>query len=284
MDFESEPKVARLTHKQWLKFAIIGVIFFWFFTVALGSYLPLEQRGTFGDQFGAINALFSGFALAGLVFGILQQQEALRIARIELRTALQEAQGTKHMLEEQRKALNEQNKANRKMAFENNLFELQKNNADILDQCTLQGSGIRTIHGHNAFDSALRQYLETVNSTNNLRSWVHFYTDHKNSFSNYAWHFGFVLEFLLDTDFCALGFETREEGERFYLNKFFTQIPAAALWGVAVCLLDEQFGHIKMYDRAIDVVIFAQRSGEFKYSASIFKAYGAPAYLRDGPS
>ena len=36
-----------------------------------------EKQGQFGDQFGAVNALFSGLAFAGLIFTIiLQKKEA----------------------------------------------------------------------------------------------------------------------------------------------------------------------------------------------------------------
>lgn len=46
------------------------------------------DRGTFGDMFGAVNSLFSGLALAGVVYAILQQHLELRDHRKELqRTA-----------------------------------------------------------------------------------------------------------------------------------------------------------------------------------------------------
>ena len=47
-------------------------------------YCDPTQRGTFGDMFGAVNALFSGMALAGVVYAILLQREELRLQRQEL--------------------------------------------------------------------------------------------------------------------------------------------------------------------------------------------------------
>lgn len=41
-------------------------------------------RGTFGDMFGVINALFSGLALAGIIYAILLQREELKLQRMEL--------------------------------------------------------------------------------------------------------------------------------------------------------------------------------------------------------
>lgn len=47
-------------------------------------------RGTFGDMFGAVNALFSGLALAGVVCAILLQREELSLQRAELELTRQE--------------------------------------------------------------------------------------------------------------------------------------------------------------------------------------------------
>jgi hypothetical protein len=43
-----------------------------------------SDRGTFGDMFGAINALFSGLALFGIIISILIQQNELNLQRQEL--------------------------------------------------------------------------------------------------------------------------------------------------------------------------------------------------------
>lgn len=55
-----------------LKFAmwIVGI---WFLSGLMLFFIP--DRGTFGDMFGSINALFSGVALAGIIFTILQQNK-----------------------------------------------------------------------------------------------------------------------------------------------------------------------------------------------------------------
>ena len=43
-----------------------------------------QERGTFGDMFGALNALFAGLAFAGLIAAILLQREELELQRLEL--------------------------------------------------------------------------------------------------------------------------------------------------------------------------------------------------------
>lgn len=55
--------------------------------IAVAAYFALpdwEKRGQFGDVFGAVNALFSGLAFAGLIFAILLQREDLELQRQEL--------------------------------------------------------------------------------------------------------------------------------------------------------------------------------------------------------
>lgn len=67
-------------------------------------YFSLEtwsDRGTFGDMFGAINALFSGLALAGVVYAILQQQEELSLHYKELKRTASAQEKSEKALREQ---------------------------------------------------------------------------------------------------------------------------------------------------------------------------------------
>jgi hypothetical protein len=51
-----------------------------------------SDRGTFGDTFGTLNALFSGFAFAALVIALFMQREELSLQRRELELTRQELQ------------------------------------------------------------------------------------------------------------------------------------------------------------------------------------------------
>ena len=70
--------------------AIIAVILVWLITFTLFIYipapewLPIGDRGTFGDMFGGLNTLFSGFAFAGIIISILIQQKELEQTNKEL--------------------------------------------------------------------------------------------------------------------------------------------------------------------------------------------------------
>ena len=54
-------------------------------TCALPIYLSHEAKGQFGDSFGALNALFSGLAFAGIIYTIQLQRKELNYQREELR-------------------------------------------------------------------------------------------------------------------------------------------------------------------------------------------------------
>ena len=90
-----------------------------------------SRRGTFGDMFGGINALFTGLAFAGLVYTILQQKNQLEMQREEL--ALQRKE-----LADTRKEFEEQNKTLRLQRFENTFFQM-------LDQCRSIANSINSL-------------------------------------------------------------------------------------------------------------------------------------------
>lgn len=46
--------------------------------------IPVADAGSFGDQFGLMNALFSGLAFAGVILTLLLQMNELRYQRLEL--------------------------------------------------------------------------------------------------------------------------------------------------------------------------------------------------------
>ncbi len=80
-------------------FAISGLIDEW------------EKRGQFGDLFGAVNALFSGLAFAGVIVTILLQREELRFQRLELRQTREELRRSAAAQEASEKALTAQAEA-----------------------------------------------------------------------------------------------------------------------------------------------------------------------------
>lgn len=84
-----------------------------------------QDRGTFGDMFGAVNALFSGLAFATLIYTIFLQRKELSLQRQELSLTRNELEGQKLQLSAQNDVLRTQN-------FENTFFQLLKLLNDII--------------------------------------------------------------------------------------------------------------------------------------------------------
>jgi len=90
----------------------------------IGTYILLHgkeplDRGTFGDMFGSINALFSGLALAGIILTILLQRKELKLQREELRDTRREFETQNETLKLQR--------------FENTFFSLLNQHHQIVN-------------------------------------------------------------------------------------------------------------------------------------------------------
>lgn len=82
------------------------------------------SAGTFGDIFGLSNALFSGFALAGIIYTILLQQEDLNLQRKELRLTRREQRIQNETLKLQR--------------FENTFFSMLESHQSILSYLRIE--------------------------------------------------------------------------------------------------------------------------------------------------
>ncbi len=93
--------------------AFVAVIVSWFFSssVVEALYDQMPERGQFGDQFGAINALFSGLAFAGVIVAILLQGEELKLQRQELADTRAELKRQADAAERQETALVNQRRA-----------------------------------------------------------------------------------------------------------------------------------------------------------------------------
>lgn len=66
------------------------------------------SRGTFGDLFGAVNALYSGLAFAGLIYTIILQKEDLALQRNEIKLNREELKKSAKAQKNSEKALMEQ--------------------------------------------------------------------------------------------------------------------------------------------------------------------------------
>ena len=80
-----------MTHRKLLKVCTILLAAAWaayalflLFRVWPANVVTLSNSGLFGDSFGVFSSLFSGLALIGLLYTILQQGDELRLQREEM--------------------------------------------------------------------------------------------------------------------------------------------------------------------------------------------------------
>lgn len=99
-------------------------------------------RGVFGDKFGAINALFSGLAFAGIIFTIFLQKRELTLQREEL--------------EDTRKEFIQQNDTLKKQRFENTFFQLLSLHGDIVDKLKMKAIDGETYEKREFFIGAIK--------------------------------------------------------------------------------------------------------------------------------
>ena len=83
-----------------------------------------EQKGQFGDSYGALNTLFSGLAFAVLIFTMFLQGRELSLQR-------QELQDTRETLQEQSETMKQQR-------FENTFFQMLSLHNEILEGLRIQ--------------------------------------------------------------------------------------------------------------------------------------------------
>ena len=79
--------------------AVTAVWFFSFFVVR-GLFGAPDNAGIAGDLFGAVGALFSGWAFVGVLWAILLQRKSLQIQHDDLKATLEEMKQTREAHEE----------------------------------------------------------------------------------------------------------------------------------------------------------------------------------------
>ena len=102
-------------NNSWLWYmiwAILGVMLIMVlsFYIIFNNIGTWEHRGQFGDLFGAVNALFSGLAFAGLIITIRQQHKDLEYQR--------------QAIDQSKEDINQQNETMKIERFENTFFKM----------------------------------------------------------------------------------------------------------------------------------------------------------------
>jgi hypothetical protein len=136
----------------WLGAALAGVgILWWLNWYAL---VTKDDRGTFGDMFGAVHSLFTGLAFAVLIYTVWLQRHERALQRKELEATRIELRGQKEQLQIQ-------NATSQRQRFENTFFELVRAKQDVLDSTRIGDKHGRAVFRdfHNELRSSFNQRL-----------------------------------------------------------------------------------------------------------------------------
>lgn len=128
---------------EWLKKNLVlvmlgGVVTLFLLNMSLMLFIDdPNKRGTFGDQFGAVNALFSGLAFAGLIYTIILQRRDLELQRNDLRLQREELALTRQEMEDQTAEFEKQNETLRIQRFENTFFNMLSQFQEVVNNLSV---------------------------------------------------------------------------------------------------------------------------------------------------
>lgn len=167
----------------WLRNNLLSVMIVMVLVLFLANlclvFLPYDEneRGTFGDQFGAVNALFSGLAFAGLIFTIILQRRDLKLQRRDLRLQREELTLTRKEMEEQTAEFEKQNETLKIQRFENTFFNMMSQFQEVVNNLTVMvttSSGIYESKGRDVFQAQFEKTVVYVDLKNEAKNKARF--------------------------------------------------------------------------------------------------------------
>lgn len=222
-------------HKPWIIFAI--AVLFIIAVCLLFVYIMKEQpwgmdkRGQFGDMFGALGAVFSGLAFAGLIVTLIQQHDDLKLQREDLRLQRQEIAQTNLELALQRKEMEEQNKTIMLQRFETTFFNMLKSQMEIQNSVKFFEH-----EGKDAIVSLFRNYTSVVRRHGVSEAKKHGYDENlmKQYMDQYFRHLIQTLKMIDTADFLS-------DYEKYYYSEILSSHMSIYELGMFLyyCLMDE---------------------------------------------
>lgn len=199
----------------WLAIGLVIVLYCISWILICRYFTDFQDRANFGDMFGAVNALFTGLAFAGVIITILLQKEELSRQSQEMQNSRVELQGQKIQLENQSKLLAQQ-------AFENTFFQLLEYHNNFIRLMKYNNSG-----GNDAIRSLLeefgRKYYEGRASPTDLQFlqniYGKFYDNSKHHYLPFINNLLFALELIANAQI---------ENKIFYANILKSQLSIKA--------------------------------------------------------
>lgn len=156
MSKEDYDEIAKKTSLWPVTIAFGVVTIIWALNFRYGLPLNLEERGTFGDMFGAANSLFSGVAFVGVIYAVSLQRQEVSIAKFEISK-------TKEILDNQQTQLKLQNLEMQKQSFEGTFFQMLRLFTDLVSGIDIVAPDGKVTDGKDAlrvFESRLERRME----------------------------------------------------------------------------------------------------------------------------
>jgi hypothetical protein len=152
------------------------------------------DRGVFGDKFGAVNALFSALAFAGIIITILLQKKELSLQRKEM--------------EDTRKEFEKQNSTLEIQKFENTFFhllEVHRENVKMIDFRKEADSSKVVATGRDCFKNfyekkLFRQNCNGSSIQESIKAYKTFHSLYRNDIEHYFRHLYHILKFVANSD------------------------------------------------------------------------------------
>lgn len=194
-----------------LVFFISIVVFIVWLIVSISGFSIIQNReslGQLGDSFGLINSLFSGLALAGIIYTIFLQTKQLKIQSKELELQREELAQTRRVLQEQQQELREQNKTQRLQRFENTLFHMISNYKDIVHGTNITLDNFDYV-GKDAYRGLYKEIKDNLSNMVTGRDdldfmkyeYKEFYNDYESYLGHYLRNVYRIFKFINDTDY-----------------------------------------------------------------------------------
>jgi hypothetical protein len=179
---------------------VILILGLWYYTYCELKGLDANDRGTFGDMFGSVNAIYSGLAFAGIIFTILLQRKELRYQREELKETRQE--------------FITQNKTLKAQRFENIFFNLVSLHNQIVNDIDYDKRVQRSfnpgdsetviVKGRDVFRDRFNNLHSSLKeSTDFNETYLEFYEKRKTDFGHYFRNLYRIIKMVHQTEFIA---------------------------------------------------------------------------------
>lgn len=192
-------------HKRKVGWLFPALLFGFVIAVWLLTWYFLEgdrDRGTFGDMFGSVNALFSGLAFAALIYTIFLQRRELKLQHHELQLAHEEMQAQVEQLQAQNVTL-------KKQSFEDTFFELLRLQNDITNSIDLKAANGNIVKGRDCFKFLYEKFskawksrpVKGIDEREKInRAYLLFYEDYESEVGPYFSNLYNVLKFVDTSD------------------------------------------------------------------------------------